>query len=191
MSLHRILCALALASAALACGAATSSSTETGDGGTDAATTDARTDGPSDAGGDLFPADATKVVVTEKGGFGPGPLDGSTCTPADVTFTLLLGTRDLSWKVCDFDDAGTYAYRAGQRILSEAELGTVTTKLRALRVNTEHACGADKPADQIVITTPSGSVTYDDSFYGCNKGDGKIYVDGIDDVLGALSALAK
>lgn len=161
-----------------------------GDGGADDGSTG--TDGPSDGGaGDLFPADTTKIVITEKGGFGaPGP-DGSTCTQADLTYTITLPSRSLAWKVCEATDAGPLAFATGQTTLSEADFAPIAQALHGLRRATKTACGADKPEEAIVFTTPAGETTYLDDFYFCDAKDTKLYVTGIDAVLSAVRAHAK
>jgi hypothetical protein len=162
------------------------------EGGVDAGA-DGATDGSTDAGTDLFPADTTKVVVTDKGGFGPGVQDGSTCSPADSTYTLLLPSRELSWKICESTGVGggTYAFRTGQKTIAEADFTALSDALHALRRQTKTQCGADKPSETIVFTTPSGDVTYLDDFYFCDATDTKAYVTGLDAVLQELNLLAK
>jgi hypothetical protein len=178
---------------AIACGGSTSGSTPQDDAGTSTTdsghpTGDAST---TDAGTDLFPADATKIVVTEKGGFGPSPPDGSVCFISDVTYTLVFASRELSWNICEAPDGGPFAFRTGQATLSEADFATVSATLHALTRTTDTQCGADKPSGQIVFTTPAGEITYYDDFYFCDPKDTKIYVSGIDAVLAALGKLAK
>lgn len=185
---------------AVACGGSSTSTgvTEGTDGGADAAATDgAKTDsatledGATDGGTDLFLPDTTKIVLTVKGGFGPGPLDGSTCTPADLTYTLTLPARELSWKLCELADGGSYAFRTGQRTLSAEEYAPVSAALHALQRATQTACGADAPNEEIVLTTPSGDTTYYDDFYFCNASDPKIYVTNLSAVRAELDKLAK
>lgn len=184
---------------AVACGSTSSGSgTGTGaDGGSadsavEGSTTDGSAqDGASDAGADLFPADTTKIVVTDKGGFGIPAPDGSTCSVADNTFTLLLPARDLSWKLCEFTDAGNYEFRTGQVTVSAADFAPLSSALHGLRRATMTGCGADKPVETIVFTTPAGETTYEDSFYFCNASDPKLYVTGLDAVLSELNKLAK
>ena len=65
------------------------------------------------------------------------------------------------------------------------------TALHALKRTTTKQCGADKPSEEIVFSTPSGDTTYYDDFYFCDTSDGKIYVSGIDDVLAELGKLAR
>ena len=150
------------------------------------------TDGPSDGGaGDLFPSDTTKIVITEKGGFGARGPDGSTCTQADLTYTITLPSRALAWKVCETRDGGPYAFTTGQTTLSEADFAPIAQALHGLRRATKTACGADKPEEAVVFTTPAGETTYLDDFYFCDAKDTKLYVTGIDAVITAVRALAK
>jgi len=157
-----------------------------GGGGGDGSITDAP------AGGDLFPADTTKVVVTSKGGFGAGAPDGSTCSQEDRTYTLTLPARTLDAKVCaSSTTGGPNAYVIGKETLTEDEYAPIATALRAVHLSTEAACGADKPAETLTITTPSAETRYDDDFYSCNKEPGRIYVKGIDEVLNAVITRGK
>ena len=176
---------------AVACGGSSSNPPGTSDGGVDATSDGSNLDGSADAGGDLFPADTTKITVTQKGGFTPGPPDGSTCSLVDTTYTLSLPSRELSWKICEYGDGGPYAFATGQRILSEAEFAPVSSALHGLRRATKTACGADKPSETIVFTTPAGDTTYYDDFYFCDANDTKAYVTGLGNVLAELSKLAK
>lgn len=185
--------------AAIAC-EATTASPGGADGGADAtadATADvsssdgAATDSASDAGTDLYPADTTKIVVTEQGGFVPSPPDGSVCSLVDATYTLLLPSRELSWKVCEYSDSGPYAYATGQKTLSAAEFAPLSNALHGLRRATQTMCGADAPSKAIVFTAPAGDTTYYDDFYFCDPKDSKPYVTGLDAVLSELQQLAK
>jgi hypothetical protein len=51
-------------------------------------------------------------------------------------------------------------------------------------------CGADKPLEQIDVTTPAGMKTYTDSFYSC-WGDKYTFVANIGDVFTAMRAQMK
>lgn len=161
-----------------------------GDGGT--ADGSGGNDGATDSGtGDLFPADTTKIVLTEEGGFGAGAPDGSTCTQVDRTYTLELPARTLAWKVCEGSGGAPFAFATGQTTLSEADYAPIATALHGLRRATQTACGADKPTETIVFTTPAGETTYLDDFYFCDAKDTKLYVTGLDAVLSAVTARAK
>ena len=149
--------------------------------------------GGADAGpsGGIVGSDTSKLVVTEQGGFVATAPPGSTCSIADATYTLTLPARDLTWKVCSSTTtSGPYAYATGDKTLTDAEYAPLASALQALAVTTKLACGADKPSEQIVVSAPNGERTYLDNFYHCTD-DGKVYVDGLDDVLSALVGLAK
>jgi hypothetical protein len=145
---------------------------------------------PGDGGTDLFPSDTQKVVLTEKGGFGPGPTDGSTCTAADSTWTITLPDRSFSFKICEADDAGVFSYRTGGSTLSETDFAPVAAALHAVAISTTIMCGADKPTETLTITRPSGDSVYLDDFYHCMD-DGKVYVSGLDDLRSQLVTLSK
>jgi hypothetical protein len=204
MKLVRIFAVLSLGSSlAFAAACSSSSSTGTTPGGGDAGDA-ASADGaqptgeggssgdaaPGDGGTDLFPSDTQKILFTEKGGFGPGPTDGSTCTVADSTWTITLPDRAFTFKICEADDAGVFAYRSGGSTLSETDFAPVAAALHALTVSTTTMCGADKPAETLTITQPSGDTVYLDDFYHCAD-DGKVYVAGLDDLRSQLVMLSK
>jgi hypothetical protein len=194
LSLFAPVLVLAVACGSTASGTGTGTGTDGGstDSAVEGSTTDGSTqDGATDGGTDLFPSDTTKIVVTDKGGFGLPAPDGSTCSISDRTFTLLLPARELSWKLCELTDAGNYEFRTGQVTLSAADFVPLSDALHGLRRATMTGCGADKPVETIVFTTPAGDTTYEDSFYFCNASDPKAYVTGLDAVLSELDKLAK
>lgn len=183
----------------VACGGSTSSSDGVG---SDASVdrvpppSEASTDGGLDAAedasaGSLFAPDTSKIVVTSKGGHELPAPDGSACSMVDLTVTLGLPSRELSWNVCEASDAGPYTYRSGTKTLSESEFAPASNALHALRRATKTQCGADKPLAAIAFTTPRGVATYYDDFYFCNETDPKAYVTGLDEVLDALGSATK
>lgn len=187
-----------LALAAYACGGSTStggSGADGGPGGGDASAIDGSSNmdggGSSDGGTtDLFPADTQKIVVSSKGGFGPGLIDGSTCAPSDTTYTLTLPARELTWKVCSAVEGGpTYAFDTGTKTLSAADTAPLEAALHAIAVTTTTMCGADAPTETVTFTTPSGDKVLYDDFYYCMD-DGKTYVHGIGAVLAEFAKLA-
>ncbi len=193
---------LALLSAPLLLAAACSSTlassaddTEAPDSGTDATAHGDATvnDGGNiaDAGGILYSDDMT-VKVTSMGGFGPEAIDGSTCIPADTTFTYVLATKALTWKICALEDGGTFAYDSGSRTLTATEATTLQASLDAVAINRiAGGCGADKPMLMMELASPSALTPSDyyDQFYHCSD-DGKTYVDGLDAVIGTATTIA-
>lgn len=199
-SLSFVIALAALAvSAAVACTSSTSASGDSDAGtGKDASTLDggggdsATTDGGGDGGGGLYPDGVTKIVVTSKGGFTAGAPDGSTCQPADVTYTLTPATRELAWKICEqADGSAVFAFRTGQKTLTAEQYKDVDDAIHALKRQTQKQCGADAPSEQITFTTASGDVTYYDDFYFCDENDTKIFVIGLGDVFAAIAPLAE
>jgi hypothetical protein len=190
------LAAGSLVTLGVACGGSTSSTASDGrsDASTDRGTpSDAATDAPEDAASHLiFEADTSKIVVTSKGGLPwPAP-DGSACKSYELTYTLVLPSRELSWSLCDSSSVAPYPYeyQSGTKTLSESEFAPVSSALHALRRATEMQCGADRPFEAIAFTTPRGVATYYDAFF-CNDIDPKQYVTGFNQVFDALSSLAK
>lgn len=164
-----------------------------GGGGTDSAIADGaapRDGGAVDSG--LYPTDATKILFTSKGGGPlPPPPDGSVCQQVDITYTILLPSRELSWQVCEAGDGGAYGYRTGQKTLTAEQFAGVEATFRALTRTTTVKCGADKPLEQLTFTRPSGETTYYDDFYFCDVNDPKLYVAGMEDVFTAITLLAQ
>ncbi len=159
----------------------------------DASTLDAadNLDASTDGGADLFASDTTKIVMTSKGGLVASPPDGSTCSPVDKTFTLSLPSFELSSSVCEAAEDGLYELKTGTKTIASANRVKLTNALHALKRATEVKCGADKPNDTIVFTTPKGDATYYDDFYFCNANDTKAYVTGLDAVRQEFEDLAK
>ena len=187
---------LAIISALLAACGSVESSLSPADGGTDATTgtdaaaRDAVSDAVVDAG--LIPEGVTKIAVTAKGGGPlPPPPDGSTCQPTNVTYTIGLPDRELSWNVCDWGDGGPYFFRNGQKTLTASEYAAIDTAVNALARTTTPACGFDKPTEDVTFTTPSGTVTYYDDFYFCDASDPKPYVKGIDLIIQTIDQYAR
>ena len=135
-----------------------------------------------DAG--IWPATATKLVASVSGGFIAPPPAGSTCSNG-AEYTLVAATKKLSWKICEFDGANPRHYKTGTITLSATKLAAVASVLNGLQVATQHNCGADKPFESFVVTTPAGDKHYTDSFYACNGGS-DVYVDDIGSVFDAL-----
>jgi hypothetical protein len=135
---------------------------------------------------------ATRVVVQNHGGgFTPPPPPGSTCAIDSSKFDLDLASHELSWTICTAPDFKTpLANVKGSKVLTDKELATVKPALAKLHVSFSTLCGADKPFVTASVTTDKGTTEYIDSFYGCNEPE-KPHADGIDEVIGALSELAK
>lgn len=196
-SLALVLASLAVcASAAAACTSSTTASdSDAGTGSTvdGSTTTDATNDGATtaDGGNPLIPSGVTKIVFTSKGGGPlPPPPDGSVCSQVDITYTFVFPARDFSWKICETSD-GPNTFRSGQRTLTAEQYKAVDDKLQALKRQTTVQCGADKPAEQIVFTSPAGDTTYYDDFYFCEANDPKIYVIGMEDVFTEMTKLVQ
>ena len=141
---------------------------------------------------EIWPASATKLVaVNSGGGFRPPAPAGSTCAIGRATYTLDRATRHLAWETCESPDNVTPAHMTtGSSTITLAELAAVNTAMNGVAVATQNTCGADKPLYQIKVTTPEGEKTFTDSFYKC-QGGSRTYVDGIDEVFGALRTAAE
>lgn len=185
------LASVSISASVAACSSSSTSASGDGDaGGTvpdGGGTTDATSEGSSDAGNPLIPDGVTKIVFTSKGGFVPAPPDGSTCSTVDITYTITLPARAFSWKICEATDSGPYAFRTGEKILTAEQYAGIDGAIQALKRQTQVQCGADKPIEQITFTSPSGEVTYIDDFNFCDVNDTKIYVSGMENVFTVMT----
>jgi hypothetical protein len=132
--------------------------------------------------------DATKVVAEDRGGgFTGPPPTGSTCGVGVASYTFTAADNRLAWHVCT---TGTvFTYTDGARALNDAERATLVTALRAVTISANTMCGADKSTRVMTVTRPGGDTMYFDSFYSCLHPGAS--VDGIDEVIGVASMLAK
>lgn len=200
MKLRSLFLLVPVFSAALAFVACTDDDPQPNGGdGADAAADDASGDAAKaeDGGAPVLPEDTTRVVATSMGGFEAPVGDASTCQPENATWTLILPGRELSWKLCALstEDAGvdrgpTYAFREGQRTLTDGEYAPLRDAIAAMTPSTNDQCGADKADDRVAVTSSRGTVTYQDDFYACNPGEGTTLVSGMDAVMGKLRELA-
>jgi len=108
----------------------------------------------------VFPPGATSFELDQAGGLSPTPAAGSTCTPANESYTYVLATKVLSSNVCSSPTAdGVYAFVAAQATLSDAAAGQLVAALGALEPPPQ-PCGSDLTAT-LVVTVPSRETTYD------------------------------
>ena len=142
-------------------------------------------------GTSVLTEDASKIVVQNHGGgfVAPGPA-GSKCAMGAGKFTLDLTAKTLDWTVCNTKN-GPFVDVSGHRALGASDLSALTKKLAVVKVAKDASlCGADKPFETVTVTSPDGSFDYMDAFYGCME-PVKTHVDGIDEALSALEALAR
>ncbi|GEM_PF-1652916 len=141
----------------------------------------------------VWPADRTKLVaVSAGGGFTPPPPSGSTCAFGAGKYTVDFASGELSWEVCSFVDWGTPMRTVtGSRTLSAHELELIDEAMRAVKVTSGGACGADKPLLTIEVTSASeGTRKFFDDFYACMD-PSRTYVSNIDVVFSVLHDLAR
>ena len=102
--------------------------------------------------GALFPDDATSVELQVTGGLAPTPGAGSTCTPADDSYTYVVATRALSWSACTSPTpGGAYTTQTGQATLASDAAQQLLDALRALALPPD-PCGSDVTATMMVAT---------------------------------------
>ena len=135
----------------------------------------------------IWSADATKLVAHNAGGgfVRPAPA-GSTCGTGQSKYTLDVATSRLAWEECNWNDLGLPLHMAsGSTTLTPAAMKKVNAAMNAVTPAKGDTCGADKSYLSLEVTSPAGAKTYNDSFYSC-QGGGKVYVDNMDAVFGAL-----
>ena len=157
-----------------------------------------------------FPVTATQVVLQATIDSPARPEGATDCGPADLngisfddeTYTLKPQSRELSWRVCErklvggapapFPPlAGSWSYRTGQKVLSEAELAKVQAALHAVHVTTPAALRvADVPFAIVTVTSSDGTSTYYDDFTADGPVPGKTFVHGLAGVFAVVTPLA-
>lgn len=139
------------------------------------------------AGSAIWPASATKLVAESSGGgFAPPPPPGSTCAIGRQKYSLDRATRVMTSETCELAGANKPLHlKTGTTTITVAELAKINKAMDAVKVATTDMCGADKPLEQIKVTTPAGEKTYTDSFYRC-QGGARTYIDGIGEVFAAM-----
>jgi hypothetical protein len=162
---------------------------DAGDGGS----ADGKPDGAGEAGGtsgEVWPADAIKMVAEDRGGgFGAPPPAGSACQWSG-TYTLTVATKNLAWRLCQPPAPGApYQLVISQRTLTDFERDALVAALDKVAVSTAPSCGADKGVLALKVTTVEGEKEYLDNFYACLKQG--VYVTNIDGVFQVLRQLVK
>ena len=149
----------------------------------------------TDAGAhaNMVPDGVTKIFLkVHDEGFYPWSPSGSTCSPWDEgTFTIVLPSRELSWKYCASTQAGLYDIREGQRVLTPAEYAVLDDLMHAFEPSNNELLAADGADVWITFTTPSGETTYRDDFYGFRAEPGEVLVDGLAEMLTPLRQYAR
>jgi hypothetical protein len=114
-----------------------------------------------------FPDDTSVVNLTIVGGLAPMPGPGSTCQPADDSFTYSLSDRHLGWSSCESPTTGgTYAFVTGSKTLSDSDHDALVSALRALKLP-PGGCGGDT-TETFEFATPHGTSTFPEG--GCMPG---------------------
>jgi hypothetical protein len=91
------------------------------------------------------------------GGYGMPPPPGAACNGQVWTYTLDVGTGELTWSICD----------VGTRTLPAAQLDTAKAAVANVHVSAVRRCGADKPDWTLAVMSAAASLTYGDDFYSC------------------------
>ena len=129
----------------------------------------------------VFPSDTTQFEMTSTGGLAPQAGSGSTCQPANATFTYVLATRALAWNECTSpNDDGVYSFVPGQATLSAGDGAQLVAQLQALAPAPE-AFGGDFAATFVFTTSAGEQDTYADA----------MCLTGASDVMDAVYAAAQ
>jgi hypothetical protein len=138
---------------------------------------------------DILPGNALRIEGRSSGGgFAPPAPAGSTCALGQTSYALDLQTRIFTWSTCDFTAPDApLALTSGTRTITNAELGRLERAARQSKISSANICGADKPLVSVTVQDPSGSKTYLDDFYSCQKNG--TYLENIDVVMTALRQL--
>jgi hypothetical protein len=107
------------------------------------------------------------------GGYGPAIPAGASCH-FESSYDLDMDAGSLAWSVCklsgeDFSDPAAYATVTGSRMLDADERALATSTARAVTISNRTPCGADLDYRSLEVDSVSGSITYGDDFYACNK----------------------
>jgi hypothetical protein len=126
--------------------------------------------GGSDA---VWSSSVSRLVLRSSGGFGPPSQPTAECPAAGAEYTLVVADRSLSaWRCQPGPTAPHPLMRSSlSQTLSATDYDALLPELQALRVISVDTCGADKPEVTVIVTTPSGTTEYADSFYACNHLD--------------------
>jgi hypothetical protein len=131
--------------------------------------------GSGAAPGDSVVIAGTSHVIwkTVGGGFGPGIPPGASCH-FEATYDLDVHAGSLSWSVCqaagnDYTDPTAFSTVTGSRTLTADERAQATAAAAAVEVSNRTTCGADLDSRSLDVNGTSGSITYGDDFYACEK----------------------
>lgn len=128
----------------------------------------------------VWSSSVSRLVIRSSGGFLPPSQPTADCPTEGVEYTLVVADRTLSARRCSPAPGAPYPLllSTASRTLTPAEFDGLVPKLEALRVVRVDTCGADKPAITVMVTTPSGTAEYADSFYSCpNDNDDRPTID--------------
>lgn len=140
----------------------------------------------------VFGDDATALVASSAGGgFAPAPPPGSTCTVGAERYRFERAERTLAFERCAEAAPGRpLAPRAGRRTLTDDDAARVERAARAVAPSTQVICGTDKPLLELTVASRAGTRAFADAFYAC-RGEGRVYVDGLDPLFAVLRELAR
>jgi hypothetical protein len=138
-----------------------------------------------------WPVSASEVVATRFGGFFAG-----NCTLPDAGLTTTsswkidLLTKGIVFSQCPANTPGSNPpLRTGTRMLSDSQLASFDTSMKALKRSPKTQCGADKENLNLRVESPAGTQLYKDSFYACQaNGTSIVAVDGIDEVFSTIAS---
>jgi hypothetical protein len=154
----------------------------------------------TDVGGAVYNGAVTRIELDSAGGgFTAPPPAGAACdSRGPSSFSVTVAGHQLAWSYCavahDGTSAGDYQPSQGSCALGDAEWTGLQPALRGLLIVDHSGCGADKPSEELVVTTAEGDLAYGDGFYGCleeNKNRPVIKSEALEALGMALSTLAR
>ena len=130
--------------------------------------------GNTDPGGSVLTANVTQVIYSSLGGgFGPPPTSGAACDPGKWSYVISFGAQTLVSTTCSvtgpYDDPASFVPNAEQITLDDTQWQAVKSAIAAVTVSNNTTCGADAGQRQLEVDSTTGSVTYGDDFYACER----------------------
>ena len=140
----------------------------------------------------VWPADRQKLVAENYGGGMAIAPEGSTCMIGTGKYTLDLGTRGLTWSVCQSaQPLSPWRVSSGSRVLSATEVATIDSAMQDVEVSSEDLCWEDMPMRTIAVTARLSTESFVDESVRCGRAENGAPITNIDGVFDALEKLAR
>jgi hypothetical protein len=128
----------------------------------------------SQGAGDSVVTEQTSHIVWKSEGGSQIEIPASAPCHFESSYDLDVHTGTLAWSVCslngnNFSDPSAYVTTTGSRTLTNDEKTQATVAASAVKVSNVTTCGADLDSRSLDVNGTSGSITYGDDFYACDK----------------------